>query len=48
MEDAGPIRPLAWEPPYATAAALKSKKEKTKKTPDLTPLLKRPKKEPAP
>ena len=26
-----PIRPLAWEPPYATGAALKSKKAKTKK-----------------
>ena len=23
-----PIRPLAWEPPYATSAALKSKKKK--------------------
>ena len=30
-----PIRPLAWEPPYATDAALKSKKtkNKNKKTP---------------
>ena len=26
-----PIRPLAWEPQYATGAALKSKKEKRKK-----------------
>ena len=27
---AAPIRPLAWEPPYAVGAALKSKKTKTK------------------
>ena len=26
-----PIRPLAWEPPYAMSAALKSKKRKNKK-----------------
>ena len=26
-----PIGPLAWEPPYASGAALKSKKEKEKK-----------------
>ena len=26
-----PIRPLAWEPPYAAGAALKSKKKKKKK-----------------
>ena len=26
-----PTRPLAWEPPYAAGAALKSKKEKKKK-----------------
>jgi len=26
-----PIRPLAWEPPHAMGAALKSKKTKTKK-----------------
>ena len=26
-----PIRPLAWEPPYAAGVALKSKKEKNKK-----------------
>ena len=26
-----PIRPLAWEPPYAVGAALKSKKKKKKK-----------------
>ena len=25
-----PIRPLAWEPPYAMGAALKKKKKKTK------------------
>ena len=25
-----PIRPLAWEPPYATGATLKKKKQKTK------------------
>ena len=25
-----PIRPLAWEPPYATGAALKRQKKKTK------------------
>ena len=25
-----PIRPLAWEPPYAASAALKSKKKKKK------------------
>ena len=25
-----PIRPLAWKPPYATGAALKSKRQKTK------------------
>ena len=25
-----PIRPLAWEPPYATAAALKRQKDKNK------------------
>ena len=28
---ADPIQPLAWEPPYATDAALKKKKEKKKK-----------------
>ena len=28
--DAAPIQPLAWEPPYAAGAALKSKKEKEK------------------
>ena len=27
-----PVRPLAWELPYAAGAALKSKKTKTKKT----------------
>ena len=27
----GPIRPLAWEPPYATGAALKGQKTKKKK-----------------
>ena len=27
---AAPIRPLAWEPPYAEGAALKSKKQKQK------------------
>ena len=27
-----PIRPLAWETPYATSETLKSKKKKTKKT----------------
>ena len=26
-----PVRPLAWEPPYAGGAALKSKKKKKKK-----------------
>ena len=26
-----PIRPLPWEPPYATGAALKKKKKKKKK-----------------
>ena len=26
------IRPLAWEPPYATGATLKKKKEKKEKT----------------
>ena len=26
-----PIKPLAWEPPYASGAALKKKKEKTEK-----------------
>ena len=26
-----PIQPLAWEPPYATGVALKSKKQKAKK-----------------
>ena len=30
-EDTAPIRPLAWEPPYATGAALKKKKKKKKK-----------------
>ena len=30
-----PIRPLAWEPPYAAGAALKSKKEKRKRTQEL-------------
>ena len=29
-EAVAPIRSLAWEPPYATRAALKSKKEKEK------------------
>ena len=29
---AAPIGPLPWEPPYATGAALKSKKKKTKQT----------------
>ena len=28
---AAPIRPLAWEPPYAAGAALKSKNKQTKK-----------------
>ena len=28
----GPIRPLAWEPPYATGVALKRQKGKKKKT----------------
>ena len=28
-EATAPIWPLAWEPPYASAAALKRKKEKT-------------------
>ena len=27
---AGPIRPLAWEPPYAVSVALKKTKEKEK------------------
>jgi len=27
-----PIRPLAWEPPYAVSVALKRKKKKNKKT----------------
>ena len=26
-----PVKPLAWEPPYAAGAALKSKKQKAKK-----------------
>ena len=29
----GPIRPLAWETPYATGAALKRQKDKKKYTP---------------
>ena len=29
-----PIRPLAWEPPYAAGAALKSKKKKRNKEND--------------
>ena len=29
-------QPLAWEPPYATGAALKGKKEKRKKTPNIS------------
>ena len=28
---AAPIRPLAWEPPYAMGAAIKRKKKKKKK-----------------
>ena len=32
---AAPIRPLAWEPPYATDAALKRQKEKKRKTDSL-------------
>ena len=32
-EAAAPIRPLAWEPPYAVDAALKSKKKKQQKKP---------------
>ena len=28
---AGPIQPLAWEPPYAAGAALKSKKQNKNK-----------------
>ena len=33
-----PVRPLAWEPPCATGAALKKKKKKKKKGKrDLTP-----------
>ena len=31
LEDTAPIQPLAWEPPYATGAALKDKKEKKRK-----------------
>ena len=30
LETVAPIRPLAWEPPYAAGAALKSQKEKKK------------------
>ena len=30
-----PIRPLAWEPPYAAGAALEKAKKKTKKKKDL-------------
>ena len=36
---AAPIRPLAWEPPYATGAALK--KKKTKNTQHLSNLRKK-------
>ena len=31
MVAVAPIQPLAWEPPYATSAALKSKSKKTRK-----------------
>ena len=37
---AAPIRPLAWEPPYAAGAAqemAKRQKQKTKKNPELQP-----------
>ena len=37
-----PIRPLAWEPPHATGAALKgqkTKKKKKKKEPGKSPIL---------
>ena len=30
LVDAAPIRPLAWEPPYAVGAALKKEKKKKK------------------
>ena len=30
LADVAPIRPLAWEPPYAMSAALKRKKKKEK------------------
>ena len=30
-----PIRPLAWKPPYATGAALKEQKDKTKQNKSL-------------
>ena len=33
---AAPIRPLAWEPPYVTGAALKGQKDKKKKKKILT------------
>ena len=32
LAGAAPIRPLAWEPPYAIGAVLKSKKNKKQKT----------------
>ena len=31
LEATAPIRPLAWEPPYAAGAALKDKETKKKK-----------------
>ena len=31
LEATTPIRPLAWEPPYASGAALKRQKDKTNK-----------------
>ena len=34
---AAPIRPLAWEPPYATGAALKRQDQKKKKKECLSP-----------
>ena len=30
LAPAAPIQPLAWDPPYATSAALKKKKKKKK------------------
>ena len=36
MAAAAPIRPVAWELPYATGAALKRKKEKKRKKKKIT------------